>query len=249
MLKARLGQASQLITVSDLLKKYGSQFKEQGVEIFCPLCGRPVFVYGAHSLSVTARFHHPEGSSECAFSHASETRYAWLYPKDIDLEAGLSLKEHVFKEENLKQIYAFCHYLCRKQVFSTSKFCKLIKLADQKNIWFYKNLPFWAVGFILMTLDDFEGQRSKDKTNYIYRFVFESGKPKTVEDLWEKQGKYQLSKVFGDTGKMINFPPENPFLVSEETFEELSKDQEWLQLSHINSLMKCSPPRQRKNLT
>ena len=101
-----------------------------------------------------------------------------------------------------------------------------------------------------MTLDDFEGIKNKDDAPYAYRFVFENEKPKTVEDLWEKQGKYLLSKVFGDTGRTINFPPENPFPVSEETFHLLSKNQEWIQESPLHSLLKCPPfHSKRKNLT
>lgn len=241
MLKARLGDTNELITVDTLLKRHGSQFKDKGIEIFCPLCHKPVFIYGAHSLSVTSRFHHPEGSTECAFSHAKNGKYHWLRPREIDLASGIQLKNHVFEDGNLRQIYAFCHYLCRKQSFSTAKFCKLIRLADQKNIWVYKGLPFWGVGFILMTLDDFEGKRSKDGLPYTYRFVFEKEKPKTIEDLWERKGKYHLSKVFGDSGNLIQFPPENPFLVSKETFEAFSQNHEWIQESHLNSLMKCSP--------
>lgn len=241
MLKARLGNTNELITVDTLLKRYGSRFKDKGIEMYCPLCQRSVFVYGGHSLSVTARFHHPEGASECAFSHSKDGKYHWLRPREIDLASGIQLKKCVFEELNLRQIYAFCHYLCRKQTFSTAMFCKLIKLADQKNIWLYKNLPFWAVGFILMTLTDFEGKRSKDGIPYTYRFVFEKEKPGTIEDLWERSGKYFLSKVFGDTGNLMQFPPENPFPVSKETFEILSQSQEWIQEPHLNSLMKCSP--------
>src|SRR5437899_2058838 len=156
MLKARVNQTDQLVTVEDYVKKYGISSRDSSVNLFCPLCNQPVFMYGAHSLSVTARFHHLEGAAECLFSNRQNTKYSWLIPRDVDIEAGKRLKEYVFEEVNLRQIYAFCHHLSRKQHFPSELFCDLIGLADRKNIWIYRNLPFCAVDYILMTLRDFD---------------------------------------------------------------------------------------------
>lgn len=238
MLKARVGNTSQLVTVGECCTLYGLKSENRGIHLFCPLCHQPVFMYGANSMNVTARFHHLEGAEECSFSNNLGARYSWLIPRDVDIEGGKRLKESVFEKENLRQIYAFCHYLLRKQPFPTEKFCKLIKLADRRNIWVYRDLPFWAVGYILMTLCDFEGARN-DGTKYIYRFVLGEDRPKTIEGLWENEGRYNLHKVF-DGGKIMDYPPGNPYEVSEENFYRFSSNNGWIEERHINSLRKCA---------
>ena len=74
-------QTGRLVTPEQFISLEGPGYRERGVLPRCPQCDAPLFPYGVHSLKVTSRFDHTDGS-HCPLSSTPDSRYAHLAPTE-----------------------------------------------------------------------------------------------------------------------------------------------------------------------
>ncbi len=208
------------MTPEGLVARYGSKYAARGIMLTCPVCRRPLAPYGLHSTTVPSRFDHPDGVRDCALSAANDTRYRHLQPGGEG--DGEQARSAFLEDQNLKRAYAFCQRMCKHLV--TVKFKELIGIADGLGVWSYARLELWIIPFILLTLNDFQGNR------FNFRFFLRKPRNKPYNDLWLSPEECCLEKVFADSGTPIKALPDipNPFPITRELYDLHSANADWI---------------------
>lgn len=117
----------------------------------------------------------------------------------------------------------------------------MLKIAKQKNIWYYYNIEPWNFAFVLLTLQDFTGHYEKNGSlkTYIFRFYLTDNidplhlnsanykKNSITEQLADNSNLFRinlfLAKVFGN-GKLMEFPEGNPYKICKSTWDMFNKE-------------------------
>ncbi len=169
MEKALIKGTTRLLTVDEVVQDYGLRPHENGIETLCPSCSEPVYLYGAVSLKVSKRFHHHD-SRDCVLSNRVSD--LWIHSNHWDFERGKRIRQFLSEGDALKKLYTFCNNLCgRHKRLGVEKFNELVLEADRRNLWCYKDIPLWAVPYLLLALRDFQGYGKDPKKPFVFRFV------------------------------------------------------------------------------
>ncbi len=242
MLKARYNSPNGLyVTPEKFMALAGPDFRARGIFPYCPSCKERVDPYGVHSPNVRSRFDHQnlaEGvdpPDDCLEANRSD-RFRGMHADDWDDERGIALREQFFETENLKQAYGFCLALCRKGNLSAVDFAALIRRADRKNIWAYKDIPLWIIPYVLLTLGNFGLTAT---TQYAFHFVLKKSKAKSLSELWaEPEKPFSLCKVFSNSGEEIRTSG-NPWPISHQFIAETAGDTSWMHQKLIDAFGKA----------
>lgn len=227
---------NRYISIDECVAKYGSEPEKKGIEPVCPECGSKLFVHAPSSITVPTSFHHGRSKS----CNIAKNRY--YFDKGImNVQNGQRIKDALQDEKYLKQLYSFCHKLSGNKNFSPEVFYDLLKIAKQKNIWYYQNVEPENFGFILLTLQDFVGHSEKKGITYRYTFRFyltdnldqlplndiNHGKDNITKQLTTTSNLFFsdlfLVKVFAN-GKLMDLSYGNPYKICRNTWDEFSKE-------------------------
>lgn len=217
----------------------GINYREKGWFPLCPVCDAQLSVYGVHSPGVTSRFDHPNFSG-CPLSSTPNPRFAHLHAEGWDLEAGRRLKAAFCEDEALRQAYAVCRTLSLG-CLGGKEFVSFCMAANRFRVWNYKDLPLWAVPYLLVTLADLQpnpalchGLRSK----YALRFVLEKPKRKDLIDVaWLAPEQCRLVCVFADSGKPARAV--EPMVLGDPRVEAARADTAWISPRLLAILREC----------
>jgi hypothetical protein len=217
----------------------GIGYKEKGLFPLCPVCDVHLSVYGVHSPGVTSRFDHPN-FSDCALSSSPNPRYAHLHPEGWDLEAGQRLKAAFCEDDALKEAYAVCRALSLG-CLGGKEFVRFCVSATRHRVWNYKNLPLWAVPYLLVTLADLQPSqtvRHALRSSHTLRFVLEKPKKKDFVDVaWLAPEQCRLVCVFADTGNRVKAV--EPVMLRAARVEAARADTAWISPSLLAVLREC----------
>ena len=233
MYEALIEGTSTLISIDTFKRKYGEKALKEGLKLICPACKGALHTYAVISLKKKPSFHHYLNTS-CIYSDEKSNSFA--APRAWDIENGKRIRSLLEDKEFISKLYCFCLKLCKKGNLPVNKFVELVKRADKRNLWSHGGLEEWVIGFLLLVLDDFEGESQK-KEKYIFRFflekdikrldegILQSNIKIAIDDLMARED-YFLVKVFGN-GKFMNASEGNPYKVSRNNWIEFSHDYEW----------------------
>jgi hypothetical protein len=254
MLKAVIKGTNKFLSIEEFKSKYGLKSLEEGMELECPACKNKLYVYGITSIRVGAGFHHYPNTS-CIY--VDDHNEYLSTPKEWNLENGNKIRTALKNKEFISKLYCFCLKLCGKKKLSIDKFLALINKADKRNLWACSGLEEWILGFLLLVLDDFQGELkepSSPRKIYTFRFFLKKGDAAhtkefaqminhsskiDLEDLLTSE-QYYLFKVFGN-GKLMDQDESNPYPVNRETWKHCLADYQWFfenlgdKYSEINS--------------
>ena len=239
MKKAKFGVHGKLVTVEEFLDmSKTADYAIKGILPYCYACGEPVDIYGAGCFAVTSRFHHKKNPSntgimdDCWLANRGGIKLpGGLRPSGFDEEQGNALRMQFFAPSNLRLAYSFMWQLCRKNNLPIAIFQQCIAKADRKGVWAYKDIPLWAIPYILLTLSDFNQ----------YRFVLHKHEKSFLDNLWNGQEKGTLHKFFVHNETFVK-TSDNPYPVSESAFLEKAGDCSWVSDSLLSSLIKAGTP-------
>ena len=136
-----------------------------------------------------------------------------------------------FESDNLKSAYCFCLKACGKGNLPIIKFSELIKRADNKNIWAYKNIPVWVVPYILLLLADFSHANKFD-----FRFVLNKPTRLPLQNLWI-DNQYAITKIYADSQREITG---GKISITQENFKNLSGDTSWMSDKTVERLIELA---------
>ena len=233
--KARIGKNGPLVTVSQFLAKAGPNYKEREIFPYCPACDERVEVYGAHSLNVTSRFHHPDRAKDadplddCHLANRNDSRFQALQPSRWDYEQAQRIKRCFCEPKNIAMAYNFMLQLCRRGNLPVGSFHKCLERADKKGIWAYTDIPLWVIPYILLTLCQFKS------STYAFHFVFDKPLKSHADVLWKTNSCF-LNKVFSSSGDLVQ-TSDNPFPVTLRSYLDKGRNVEWIQDHLLRSLV------------
>lgn len=226
----------RLISVEECVAKYGNEPENKGVEPVCYECGSKFFIHAPSSIKVPTRFQHGPNKS------CNIAKYSDYFKNGVmNVRNGQHIKETLRDEQYLKQLYSFCHKLFGGNNFSPEIFYDLLKIAKQKNVWYYHNIEPWNFAFVLLTLQDFTGHSQKNGSlkSYTFRFYLTDNvdpqhlnslnneKHSITKKLEAKSNLFGinlfLAKVFGN-GNLMKFPDGNPYKVCKSTWDKFNKE-------------------------
>lgn len=245
MFEAKIKGTEKLVSYFELIHKFKGKYQNNEIELQCPACDQPVYLYGYKSIEVQGRLQH--------FPHTTCIFYEDVCKgvggfSSYNFENGKRLRDLVETKEFASKLYCFCLELCGRDNLSVKSFCNLIKTADRKKLWMAAGLEEWVLGFLLLLLKDFvapdpEGFKQRtDKNRYQFRFVLvEEGREEKTrkikpEDIWEKGG-FILKKVF-ESGQLMKLIEGNPFDVSLDKYEKYTSRWETTQKNFGEELIK-----------
>ena len=225
------------LTASGFEKKAGINHKENNIFPYCFACQKIVFTRGTTSPNINDHYVHytyddsVDPMDYCIESNAGKNNkyLKGLFTDGWTLENGILLRNEFFKEDNIKRAYIFCLKLCGTGNFPLSTFERVIKRADAKNIWSYKNIPVWVIPYILLLLTDFH----ESKKDYQFRFILNKPSKLPLQNLWIKN-EYNINKIFSDSGADVRYGSKS---IDIDTYLDLSKDTAWLTDSFVNRLL------------
>lgn len=236
MFRALIKGTNSFITVDECVAKYSSKPEKYGIQPICDACDSKLFVHGAPSISVATRFQHGSGKS-CNIEKDKHHFGTGV----MNVENGKRIKDSLKDEQYLKQLYSFCHKLYGRKNFTPETFYDLLKIAKQKNIWYYHNLEPENFGFILLTLQDFIGYSEKNGSirSYIFRFYLTDNIDQLqLNNVHHKNtnitkqlaatknlfnSDFFLVKVFAN-GNLMNLSDGNPYKVCRNSWDKFSKE-------------------------
>ena len=227
-------RTGRLVTPEQFISLEGPGYRERGVLPRCPQCDAPLSPYGVHSLKVTSRFDHPDGS-HCPLSSTPDSRYAHLAPTDWDLEQGKRLRSALCDEPdraNLKAVYAACLALCGK--LSGLEFAAMCKKADYFQVWRYKGLTLTWLPYVLVTLTDLPIVPRKRRSPL--RMVLHKPSQTTLDALWVRPETCSLHLFFADTGQPMK---RNPIPIPYPKAETAKQDTAWIGDRLLHAIEKC----------
>lgn len=140
----------------------------------CPICRQQLAVVASNSPESVGHFAHLPRSSYCPTKDTSRSPYLDLRPTNPDPARARAIRE-LFSQD-WQNYFAFLDYMV--------KFCSLVRLADDKQIWAYRGLELSDVPYVMLTLADFAPATSeRQQRRYWFRFWFDTS-VRTFEDLW-----------------------------------------------------------------
>lgn len=217
----------------------GIDYREKGLFPLCPVCDVQLSVYGVHSPGVTSRFDHPN-FSDCALSSSPNPRYAHLQPDGWDLEGGRRLKAAFCADEALTEAYAVCRALSLN-CLGGKEFVRFCMAASRHRVWNYRNLPLWAVPYLLVTLADLQPNPTVHnglRKRHALRFVLEKPHKKDFIDVaWLEPGQCRLVCVFADSGRPVRAV--EPTVLGAARAEAARADTAWIPPGLLAVLREC----------
>lgn len=224
-------KTGKLVSPEEFVALEGAQYREKGVYPSCPSCGADLSPYGVHSVTVTSRFDHPNGSN-CSLSSTPDPRYAHLSPSEWDMEAGGRLRAAMCEIENLKSVYSACRSLT--STLSGHEFVEMCRQADRRNVWCYKGLTLDWLPYILVTLVDLP---ATDKRSYPLRIVLiKKRRDSTIDSLWITPEDCSLQRHFADTGRPMRSPPTS---IPCPDAEKAKGDTSWISQKLLDIITEC----------
>ncbi|MGK2742267.1 hypothetical protein ACSHT0_15385 [Tepidicaulis sp. LMO-SS28] len=239
MKEACYGRNGPLVDVEEFIRRATSNYKAKRKFPYCPACGSVLEVYGPNSTNVMSRFDHPNAPpsidplDECDLSSRRDPRFDGLAPSGWDHQRGIKIRAQFFAEENVKRAYVFCLRLCRIKNLPLSLWSELIKRADRKNIWSYKDIQLWTIPYILLSLGNFTGTGKRG--SYDFHFILQKPRGTDADTLWVKPEACSLVKVFSSSGCEMK-ADDNPFPLSERAMMEKAGDIDWVNENTLRAL-------------
>lgn len=157
-----------------------------------------------------------------------------MEPSDWDDNRAEKLRADFFQEDNLRVAYGFCLALCRRGNLPAEKFRSMVRRADKKRIWAYAGIPLWAIPYVLLTLENFTGER-KNGGAYDFHFIFDKPGRTNASAIWEKSAECQLVKVFPGKGEPVT-TDDNPFPVSADALTTKAGGVGWIKSDFLRRL-------------
>lgn len=230
-----------LVTPTEFIQRATPQYKAKGIFPFCKACREVVHVYGVHSPNPNTkeRFDHADRApdadelDDCVLANRS-ARQRGMEPSDWDDSRAEKLRADFFQEDNLRVAYGFCLALCRRGNLPAEKFRSMVRRADKKRIWAYAGIPLWAIPYVLLTLENFTGER-KNGGAYDFHFIFDKPGRTNASAIWEKSAECQLVKVFPGKGEPVT-TDDNPFPVSADALTTKAGDVGWIKSDFLRRL-------------
>lgn len=231
-----------LVTPTQFVQRATPQYKAKGIFPFCKACREIVHVYGVHSLNpqTIERFDHADRApdadelDDCVLANRS-ARQGGMGPSGWDDDRAERLRARFFQEDNLRVAYGFCLALCRRKNLPAPKFRSMVRRADKKRIWAYAGIPLWAIPYVLLTLENFQGS-SRSGIAYDFHFIFDKPGRTNASALWERSAECQLVKVFPGNGEPVT-TDDNPFPVSANALVAKAGDVSWITADFLQRLM------------
>lgn len=223
-------RSGKLVSPEEFVALEGPQYREKGVHPICPVCKCPLDLYGVHSMHVTSRFDHPDGST-CERSSHPDPRYAYLGNAELDLDSGVRLRADMCEKETLKSVYAACRALTRK--LTGPEFVEMCRQGDKRNIWAYKGLTTAWLPYVLVTLVDLP---ACDARNQPLRFVLNKPARTDVSAIWLRPQDCSLEKHFADTGNPVR---NGSIPIPNDPAERAKTDTAWISKSLFEIIWQC----------
>ncbi|PKF50224.1 hypothetical protein [Enterovibrio nigricans] len=224
------------VTASEFEKEAGANYKEKGVFPYCFACKETVYTKGTQSPNINGHYAHYRYSDDvdpmdyCVESSQGQAshRLLGLHTEHWDIYRAEKLRWLFFEPDNVKSAYCFCLRACGKGNFPITKFAELIKRADNKNIWAYKNIPVWVVPYILLLLADF-----LFADRFEFRFVLNKPSRLPLQNLWADD-KYSITKIFTDSQREM---ADGQISINQDTFKRLSGNTNWMDDGFVERLI------------
>lgn len=238
---SRLGvrrKTGRLVTPEQHVAQEGPDASKRGVWAGCPSCTKDMFVYGHESPNVSMEFHHRPGS-RCPLSSDPDPRYAHLVPAGWDLDTGKRLRRTFCERTNIAQAYNVCRALCGPVFHLKSRdFIELCRIADEMNIWSYRDLPLWVMPYLLATLGTYKIEKDTRNGNaaYTFRIVLIKKRAEPVDVVWNGGRTIQLQKYFVDSGRKMRH---DPVPIPWKNAEAERGRTDWMSARLLDRLMEC----------
>ncbi|MEI4802014.1 hypothetical protein WAZ07_11880 [Bacillus sp. FJAT-51639] len=206
------------------LKTYLTKHKDE--PIICPVCEVDIRVDAEQSLVKSAYFRHPSNSI-CPTIKKNRVDYSNSLSSQIDRENGEKIIEYV--KNHSFDIFNKCTTLA--DGLSVSEFRELIKIANDKKLWYQQGLTSLYIPYVLLTFKDKFKESEGGKTrNDDFYFVLEPS-VQTLEQLWGKSTKIKQNiwKIYLSEGKDLQDYTIQEDLISPEWFSNTQ--------SYINKLL------------
>lgn len=228
----------ELVTPQEFIKRATPDYKNKGIFPYCEACGERVDLYGVHNHNGPSRFDHPNLPAEanplddCVLANRNK-RFRGMQPSGFDLKHGQQLREEFYKITFIKKTYHFMWALCGRNNFPISKFESILKRAEKKKIWAYKDIMLWTIPYILLTFENF-----KYTSGIEFHFYIDKNKTTFINEIWNHPGKTFLCKVFSDTTKLIKSSHYNPLSINKDNFEKISQDYNFIKDEQLSNILK-----------
>ena len=146
-------------------------------------------------------------------------------------ERGREIRAALSKEDNLKRLYTFFLNLCgSSSCFDVEQFRRIIKEGDRRKIWSLSGVTVWSAPFILLQLSYFKAVNEKGEA-VCFHFHLKEKKNSSEK-------RYHFLYRYLSGGIPLNYPKGNPYPMTEEVWNQYSKDYHWLGEEKYRNLLK-----------
>ena len=145
-----------------------------------------------------------------------------------------AFRAEFFQDDNVKTAYSFCLRMCGQGNLPMSVWKTLIRRADKKNIWSYKDIPLWVIPYILLVLENLQGTSQKGAT-YGFHFILKKPSRTKADTLWIDPGDCAILKVFSASGQPMK-GADNPFPLSEADLTAKAGKTNWISVNLLRAL-------------
>jgi hypothetical protein len=209
---------NQEVTPSEFRLRAGSDWLKLRRFAHCKVCQNIAEPWGVHLPDRPDRFDHENNVVGCPLSAKPDIRYAALKPTEVDIQRIDEIRNAFMTTAIGTRAEEFCDYLVGPRVITNEVRQQMIAEADRFKVWGYRNILFWVLPYVFLTLVDFKIPETKAKPSFYVQFRFLKPFAGFIDDLWNKPDKCALEKVFIPSGKPSSFPPGNPYPLSEAFF-------------------------------
>lgn len=223
----------KIVSPEEFMRFAGPNYQEKGVFAYCPSCDAQVTPVAVNIPDRQSSFRHPRRNpdadplDDCVESNRQDGRFRGMHTDEWDFTSATRLREQFFKDDNLRLAYTFCLNMCGRGRLPVEAFIELIKRADRKRIWAYKDIPLWTIPYILLTLGNFTANNANNNNIFGYHFIFNKTFSRDLSQIWQVGESCTIEKVFSNSGIRID-SKDNPYVISEQKLCEKAGDYAWI---------------------
>lgn len=113
---------------------------------YCPVCDEVTDLRAEGSVAMRTHFYHSRGT-DCPTIKKNRNKYALLTPTTRDIENGNNLI--CWTKVNIWHLYTKCKEILKNRL-RFKEFSAMLEKANEKKIWFYKNLSINTLPYVLI---------------------------------------------------------------------------------------------------